>query len=87
MSSGMSSPAELDSASPASEAITPPLAALMRDMDGHDGRVRDVAPDIQGFENQPRAMREGEDARIAFCGTTRTRIDDAARYATAVQCE
>lgn len=32
MSSGMISPAELDSASPASDAITPPLAALMRDI-------------------------------------------------------
>ncbi len=37
MSSGMSSPTELDSASPASEAITPPLAALMRDI--HRGRI------------------------------------------------
>lgn len=37
MSSGMISPAELDSASPASDAITPPLVALMRDI--HPGPV------------------------------------------------
>ncbi|MFQ2071814.1 DUF4381 domain-containing protein [Aeromonas veronii] len=48
MSSGMSSPAELDSASPASEAITPPLAALMRDI--HPG------PDLIEQSLDPRVL-------------------------------
>ena len=48
MSSGMISPAELDSASPASEAITPPLAALMRDI--HPG------PDLIEQSLDPRVL-------------------------------
>ncbi|HHQ4734678.1 TPA: DUF4381 family protein [Aeromonas veronii] len=48
MSSGMSSPAELDSASPTSEAITPPLAALMRDI--HPG------PDLIEQSLDPRVL-------------------------------
>ncbi|MCS3833359.1 hypothetical protein HNP10_002120 [Aeromonas veronii] len=48
MSSGMISPAELDSASPASDAITPPLAALMRDI--HPG------PDLIEQSLDPRVL-------------------------------
>ncbi|MEH8225298.1 DUF4381 domain-containing protein [Aeromonas veronii] len=48
MSSGMISPAELDSASPASDAITPPLAALMRDI--HPG------PDLIEQSFDPRVL-------------------------------
>jgi hypothetical protein len=44
----MSSPAELDSASPTSEAITPPLAALMRDI--HPG------PDLIEQSLDPRVL-------------------------------
>ncbi|WP_204379747.1 DUF4381 family protein [Aeromonas veronii] len=50
MSSGMSSPAELDSASPASEAITPPLAALMRDIHpGPDLIEQSLDPRVQAL--------------------------------------
>ncbi|MFM5012187.1 DUF4381 domain-containing protein [Aeromonas veronii] len=50
MSSGMISPAELDSASPASEAITPPLAALMRDIHpGPDLIEQSLAPRVQAL--------------------------------------
>ncbi|MCF5881247.1 DUF4381 domain-containing protein [Aeromonas veronii] len=48
MSSGMISPAELDSASPASEAITQQLAALMRDI--HPG------PDLIEQSLDPRVL-------------------------------
>ncbi|MEZ7008608.1 DUF4381 domain-containing protein [Aeromonas sp. S13(2024)] len=48
MSSGMISPAELDIAGPASEAITPPLAALMRDI--HPG------PDLIEQSLDPRVL-------------------------------
>ncbi|WFO49571.1 DUF4381 domain-containing protein [Aeromonas veronii] len=48
MSSGMISLAELDSASPASDAITPPLAALMRDI--HPG------PDLIEQSLDPRVL-------------------------------
>ena len=48
MSSGMISPAELDSASPASDAITPPLAALMHDI--HPG------PDLIEQSLDPRVL-------------------------------
>ncbi|MCF5897059.1 DUF4381 domain-containing protein [Aeromonas veronii] len=48
MSSGMISPAEPDSASPASDAITPPLAALMRDI--HPG------PDLIEQSLDPRVL-------------------------------
>lgn len=48
MSSGIGSLAELDSASPASEAITPSLAALMRDI--HPG------PDLIAQSLDPRAQ-------------------------------
>ncbi|WP_042011401.1 DUF4381 family protein [Aeromonas fluvialis] len=48
MSSGMISPAELDSASPASDAMTPPLTALMRDI--HPG------PDLIEQSLDPRAQ-------------------------------
>lgn len=48
MSSGMISPAELDSASPASDTITPPLAALMRDI--HPG------PDLIEQSLDPRVL-------------------------------
>ncbi|MFM4712115.1 DUF4381 family protein [Aeromonas veronii] len=50
MSSGMNSPAELDSASPASEAITPPLAALMRDIHpGPDLIEQSLDPRVQAL--------------------------------------
>ncbi|WP_434471337.1 DUF4381 domain-containing protein [Aeromonas veronii] len=50
MSSGMSSPTELDSASPASEAITPPLAALMRDIHpGPDLIEQSLDPRVQAL--------------------------------------
>ncbi|WP_033138051.1 DUF4381 family protein [Aeromonas finlandensis] len=50
MSSGMISPAELDSASPASEAITPPLAALMRDIHpGPDLIEQSLDPRVQAL--------------------------------------
>ncbi|MFQ1882438.1 DUF4381 domain-containing protein [Aeromonas veronii] len=48
MSSGIISPAELDSASPASDAITPPLSALMRDI--HPG------PDLIEQSLDPRVL-------------------------------
>ncbi|HDN9024553.1 DUF4381 domain-containing protein [Aeromonas veronii] len=50
MSSGMISPAELDGASPASEAITPPLAALMRDIHpGPDLIEQSLDPRVQAL--------------------------------------
>ena len=50
MSSGMISPAELDSASPASDAITPPLAALMRDIHpGPDLIEQSLDPRVQAL--------------------------------------
>ncbi|HDO1375299.1 DUF4381 domain-containing protein [Aeromonas veronii] len=50
MSSEMSSPTELDSASPASEAITPPLAALMRDIHpGPDLIEQSLDPRVQAL--------------------------------------
>lgn len=50
MSSGMISLAELDSASPASEAITPPLAALMRDIHpGPDLIEQSLDPRVQAL--------------------------------------
>ncbi|HHQ4533354.1 TPA: DUF4381 family protein [Aeromonas veronii] len=48
MSSGMSSPTDVDIASPASDAITPPLAALMRDI--HPG------PDLIEQSLDPRVL-------------------------------
>ncbi|MCF5890065.1 DUF4381 domain-containing protein [Aeromonas veronii] len=50
MSSGMISPAELDSASPASDAITPPLAAVMRDIHpGPDLIEQSLDPRVQAL--------------------------------------
>ncbi|MGN5000987.1 DUF4381 domain-containing protein [Aeromonas sp. 61P] len=50
MSSEMSSPTELDNASPASEAITPPLAALMRDIHpGPDLIEQSLDPRVQAL--------------------------------------
>ncbi|XEI31428.1 DUF4381 domain-containing protein [Aeromonas veronii] len=50
MSSGMISPADLDSASPATEAITPPLAALMRDIHpGPDLIEQSLDPRVQAL--------------------------------------
>ncbi|MFQ2037551.1 DUF4381 family protein [Aeromonas veronii] len=50
MSSGMISLAELDSASPASDAITPPLAALMRDIQpGPDLIEQSLDPRVQAL--------------------------------------
>ncbi|HHQ4634869.1 TPA: DUF4381 domain-containing protein [Aeromonas veronii] len=50
MSSGMISPAELGSASPASDAITPPLAALMRDIHpGPDLIEQSLDPRVQAL--------------------------------------
>lgn len=50
MSSGMISPAELDSASPTSDAITPPLAALMRDIHpGADLIEQSLDPRVQAL--------------------------------------
>lgn len=50
MSSGMISPAKLDSASPASDAITPPLAALMRDIHpGPDLIEQSLDPRVQAL--------------------------------------
>ena len=50
MSSGMSSLAELGSASPASDAITPPLAALMRDIHpGPDLIEQSLDPRVQAL--------------------------------------
>ena len=50
MSSGMITPAELDSASPASDAITPPLAALMRDIHpGPDLIEQSLDPRVQAL--------------------------------------
>lgn len=50
MSSGISSLAELDSASPASEAITPSLAALMRDIHpGPDLIEQSLEPRLQAL--------------------------------------
>ncbi|WP_421254313.1 DUF4381 domain-containing protein [Aeromonas sp. 600948] len=50
MSSGMISPAELDSASPASDAITPLLAALMRDIHpGPDLIEQSLDPRVQAL--------------------------------------
>ncbi|EKP0303496.1 DUF4381 domain-containing protein [Aeromonas veronii] len=50
MSSGMISSAELDSASPASDAITPQLAALMRDIHpGADLIEQSLAPRVQAL--------------------------------------
>ncbi|MFM5638033.1 DUF4381 domain-containing protein [Aeromonas veronii] len=50
MSSGMISPAELDSASPASDAITPPLVALMRDIHpGPDLIEQSLDPRVQAL--------------------------------------
>ncbi|MGY3852779.1 DUF4381 family protein [Aeromonas aquatilis] len=50
MSSGMISPAKLNSASPASDAITPPLAALMRDIHpGPDLIEQSLDPRVQAL--------------------------------------
>lgn len=50
MSSGVISPTELDSASPASDAITPPLAALMRDIHpGPDLMEQSLDPRVQAL--------------------------------------
>lgn len=50
MSSGMSSPTDVDIASPASDAITPPLAALMRDIHpGPDLIEQSLDPRVQAL--------------------------------------
>ncbi|MFB2890043.1 DUF4381 domain-containing protein [Aeromonas veronii] len=50
MSSGMSSPTDVDIPSPASDAITPPLAALMRDIHpGPDLIEQSIDPRVQAL--------------------------------------